>query len=317
MPDKKIKNIKLSLTMKKTHKNWKERDPEGYKRHQQKAGKAGAKKLLQWQKTSKGKEFYSKNSKKNHKNWKKNNPEWYSKEQSRKGKLGGKIGGKVTQQKHPELRKKFGQWVKDNPERLYESRKKGGKVNYQKNGRKNINKAIKWCREHPEFMSKHALKIHKKYPNLGKKACQGLLKWKKENPDLVKKIGQKAGQKAGIIMHKNWKKRDPKGYRQHQIKACIKGLESQTKKGFVSKPELLMKQMLPTDFLHGVELGGFIPDFHSPERKIVIEVDGVYWHSKPEAKEKDEIKNKRYQNMGYQVFRFTDLDVHWLKEVLV
>lgn len=90
----------------------------------------------------------------------------------------------------------------------------------------------------------------------------------------------------------------------------LKSIELQTKKGFFSKPERIMKNILPTDFIHNERLGNIgVPDFHSKKRKIIIEVDGIYWHSKEENKKRDKAKDSYYKKMGYEVYRFKDIDI--------
>ena len=80
-----------------------------------------------------------------------------------------------------------------------------------------------------------------------------------------------------------------------------------------------MRKLLPNDFIQGKQLYKVgVPDFHSPERKIVIQVDGIYWHSKPKAIQRDKSQTTYWQKMGYQIFRITDLDVNkYMKPLLI
>jgi len=48
-------------------------------------------------------------------------------------------------------------------------------------------------------------------------------------------------------------------------------------------------------------VAGFVPDFIHREEKWIIEVNGDYWHSFPEAKEKDKRKKEIYERCGYKV----------------
>jgi very-short-patch-repair endonuclease len=89
----------------------------------------------------------------------------------------------------------------------------------------------------------------------------------------------------------------------------IKSAEIQAQKGFVSKAEKQMREWLPADFFHGKRLGKFVPDFYSPSRKVIIEVDGIYWHSLPKIREKDTFKRAYFHKMGYRLYRFTDADI--------
>ncbi|HUV53545.1 MAG TPA: DUF559 domain-containing protein [Dehalococcoidia bacterium] len=49
---------------------------------------------------------------------------------------------------------------------------------------------------------------------------------------------------------------------------------------------------------------GARPDFLLPEYGLIIEADGIYWHSLPGAKEKDEKRDRRLSDGGYDVIRF-------------
>jgi hypothetical protein len=46
---------------------------------------------------------------------------------------------------------------------------------------------------------------------------------------------------------------------------------------------------------------GFVPDFIHKEENWIIELNGDYWHSFPEAREKDERKKEAYERYGYKV----------------
>jgi very-short-patch-repair endonuclease/endogenous inhibitor of DNA gyrase (YacG/DUF329 family) len=50
-----------------------------------------------------------------------------------------------------------------------------------------------------------------------------------------------------------------------------------------------------------VSIGGCIPDFIHKEEKWLIELNGDYWHSLPEAREKDKRKRETYEKYGYKV----------------
>jgi len=110
-----------------------------------------------------------------------------------------------------------------------------------------------------------------------------------------------------------WKNNNLEKHIEHQREAGREGgivaTELQTKRGFVSKPEKIMKSWLPSDFLHGIRFGRFVPDFRSDKRRIIIEVDGVHWHSTPERIKSDKNKDIFYKNSGYKIYRFTDIDI--------
>lgn len=53
----------------------------------------------------------------------------------------------------------------------------------------------------------------------------------------------------------------------------------------------------------------FKPDFTLPEHKVVIEINGAYWHLKPETRERDLIKYSLLQLQGWKVVVWWDWEV--------
>lgn len=51
------------------------------------------------------------------------------------------------------------------------------------------------------------------------------------------------------------------------------------------------------------------PDFILPDQKIIIEVQGVYFHSNPDTIESDAYKQALYNMMGYKVLPWWDYDI--------
>ena len=51
------------------------------------------------------------------------------------------------------------------------------------------------------------------------------------------------------------------------------------------------------------------PDFILPSAKIIIEIQGSYWHSKPESIESDSYKYALYTIMGYKVLIWWDYEI--------
>lgn len=52
----------------------------------------------------------------------------------------------------------------------------------------------------------------------------------------------------------------------------------------------------------------YIADFYFPKLKTILEIDGGY-HNNDEQKQKDEIRTKDLENIGYKVVRMTNSDV--------
>ena len=51
------------------------------------------------------------------------------------------------------------------------------------------------------------------------------------------------------------------------------------------------------------------PDFVFEDKKIIIEIDGEYWHNKEACKKKDQLHTKLMEEAGYTVLRFTGTQV--------
>lgn len=50
-------------------------------------------------------------------------------------------------------------------------------------------------------------------------------------------------------------------------------------------------------------------DFVIPQLRLIIEVQGAYWHSKPDTIEADAYKFTLYEAMGYRVLAWWDFDI--------
>lgn len=73
-----------------------------------------------------------------------------------------------------------------------------------------------------------------------------------------------------------------------------------------TKPERIIKKFLEEQGVkHEFQfrLGGFYYDFHIPKRNLLIEYDGVYWHSLPEARERDKEKTELALENNYMLVR--------------
>jgi very-short-patch-repair endonuclease len=57
-------------------------------------------------------------------------------------------------------------------------------------------------------------------------------------------------------------------------------------------------------------IGPYTLDFAIPERRIVIECDGNYWHSRPECIKRDRRKDKFLTARGWDVLRFSETDIN-------
>lgn len=57
-------------------------------------------------------------------------------------------------------------------------------------------------------------------------------------------------------------------------------------------------------------LNRYVADFFIPEHNVIIEADGEYWHSKPEAIEHDKRRDLELKAAGYTVIRLKEKDLN-------
>jgi very-short-patch-repair endonuclease len=94
-------------------------------------------------------------------------------------------------------------------------------------------------------------------------------------------------------------------------------------KGNPSKLEFTFADMLTglgIEFTHQFEVDGFDYDFYIPSKKILLEIDGDYWHGNPEKFTElnnmqrknnglDKLKTKHAADRNYQLHRFWENDI--------
>lgn len=78
------------------------------------------------------------------------------------------------------------------------------------------------------------------------------------------------------------------------------------------KTENHNKEFAKTDKEHNTS---YFYDFTLSHKKIIIEFDGSYWHSKEGAKERDEQKQKFIEDLGFKVLRIDELDYYKNKDL--
>jgi hypothetical protein len=79
-----------------------------------------------------------------------------------------------------------------------------------------------------------------------------------------------------------------------------------------SKPELSVLGGLSSLGLSPIsqyKFNGFYIDIAFPDKRLLVEIDGVYWHSRPVTKSKDEFVNRLASRCGYRLLRFSDKEV--------
>jgi very-short-patch-repair endonuclease len=70
----------------------------------------------------------------------------------------------------------------------------------------------------------------------------------------------------------------------------------------------IQKEFDSLGLIYEIQYTGIPPwviDFAFPDHRLAIEIDGVYWHSLKNVKEKDARKDKDLTNKGWQIIHFT------------
>lgn len=82
-----------------------------------------------------------------------------------------------------------------------------------------------------------------------------------------------------------------------------------------------MLDSLGVEYESQKQMGRFVCDFFVPGCGLVIEADGVYWHSKPKVIERDKRKNKWLKKRGYNILRLRGDDIRerpeWCVEQII
>jgi len=55
--------------------------------------------------------------------------------------------------------------------------------------------------------------------------------------------------------------------------------------------------------------GRTVADFYIPEQRLVLYADGLYWHNKPGAKEKDKKQNSMLRLNGFKILRLKENEI--------
>jgi len=79
-----------------------------------------------------------------------------------------------------------------------------------------------------------------------------------------------------------------------------------------TKPEKIMKDILEKKNIKYEQQWRYkygIADFYLPDYSTIIEVDGEYWHSRPEVKERDRRQTFWLKNNGYNIIRIPSNDL--------
>jgi intein/homing endonuclease len=169
--------------------------------------------------------------------------------------------------------------------------------------------------DHPRYKGKDNHKCKKcgekfeAYESESKKYCSKKCYWndRSENPS---KFNQNRISEWAERNSKEHKKAGRKG-----AKVTFDKLASGEEKTSIEEAVEKVLQNIGTDFVYehpitenGNELVTSI-DFAIPERKIAIYCDGDYWHSSEKVKKRDKKINRKLEDMGWKVVRYTGTEI--------
>lgn len=97
------------------------------------------------------------------------------------------------------------------------------------------------------------------------------------------------------------------------IDAWIQGMASSTKKWQGTDIELMVAsllQVLEVDYVPQRRIGRYSVDFYIPDKNLIVECDGDYWHSLPGMPEKDARKDAFLTGKGYKIVRLLGSQIY-------
>lgn len=106
-----------------------------------------------------------------------------------------------------------------------------------------------------------------------------------------------------------WQKENPEEAGKNRIKARIASLNN---KGMTNIEKAMANAFADFGLNYEFEYpvgNKFHCDFAFPDKKVIVECDGEYWHSSPHRKRLDYSKDKYLQKCGYTVIRLKEKDI--------
>jgi len=180
-----------------------------------------------------------------------------------------------------------------------------------------------YLKEHPEVLNKiikHNVNFqkHKTYEQRYSKQKNNKIKEILKNHMLKRFETEEVWNKGIVGAQIAWNKGKTKESDDSVMRYSIKRREyMMTHKGnFISTHEKIIMDFLKEskiDFISQYYVGDisekYLADIFIKSYKLIIEIDGTYWHNKPGRKEKDVRRTKQMEEKGYVVLRFTDKEV--------
>lgn len=130
------------------------------------------------------------------------------------------------------------------------------------------------------------------------------IRWSEEDKQRLSRIGKERGHGKWMIGKYN---------SSHYLEMGRKGFERLQRREPTSIEVKVYKELKAKGFLFEKQKiinGKFIVDAYIPSLNLVIEADGVYWHSLPKVIARDKAKNAYLTKCGYNLLRLTETEIN-------
>ena len=180
-----------------------------------------------------------------------------------------------------------------------------------------LNKGKFYCSIKCQMIGVHRSKGNGKLYKLTCEYCKKIFNVKKSKKDSAKFCSKSCNiSRLNQLYKRNSKNRCMK--QSNTLKKLFKSGKLNFN-GF-SKSELKFGEEIEKTFNikleHSFWLNGKCFDYKIPNKNILIECDGLYWHSKEENKINDKIKNEIAKNNNFDIYRFSINSVNDVNNII-
>lgn len=166
----------------------------------------------------------------------------------------------------------------------------------------------------PAWLAKHKIAMQQRSANtvwqknhlLAMRAMVQSSTWRKNHRDGCHKRSQKdtwkQNHKQGVRLWAN----SPKG------RAQILAANKASRQVKISRAERIVHallDLLDVKYLVGHRIGRYVADIFIPDKSLVVECDGLYWHTLPGRAEKDVRRDAYMRALGYSILRLPEQDI--------
>lgn len=210
----------------------------------------------------------------------------------------------------PEVREKLskahtGLKLSDESKRKISEKRQGKKMSEEQ--KKKLSLTMKVIMNQPEVKKKvkAALKEAMNRPETKERIRKAI----RNRPDFVRR-------KQAETMKTHFAKLTPEQRRELIKPAFLAAIRTKNRTSIELIVEGILK-ILDEPYEAQKQLGPYIVDFYLPNRNLVIECDGDYWHSLPEVKRRDKQKDLWLHKRGYRVTRLREYELRQDAENIV